>query len=133
MLQERQLEGSFEKTPYFYLQLQKWLNDNIGAFRRDRSGLEWGNHVVPLVIQTQLYFLHQWAHSFELWLCSVLTDTCVRLHVLTLKLVLIKKKDNPEAFALLHVKVKDGQMLLCIIVHRLYIKDGHLLLWMLTT
>lgn len=58
----------------------------------------------------------------------MLTDTCVRLHLLTLKLVLIKKKDNPEAFALLHVKVKDGQMVLCIIVHRLYIKDGHLLL-----
>lgn len=33
MLQEWQLEGSFEKTPYFYLQLQKWLNDNIGGIQ----------------------------------------------------------------------------------------------------
>lgn len=33
MLQERQLEGSFEKTPYFYLQLQKWLNDHIGGIQ----------------------------------------------------------------------------------------------------
>lgn len=71
MLQERQLEGSFEKTPYFYLQLQKWLNDNIGGV----TGVVWSEAIMLYLLLFKLSYIFYISEltvlSYDCALCSL--------------------------------------------------------------